>query len=396
MSKLFYVARFEFVRHIKRRGFIFAVVGLPALLIIVSVAIALFFGGNADVPVGLLDESGLLLNLEDYRPINEEVPQILAYSDEADARRALSAEEIQAFFVVPSDYLQTGQVTVYHEGNPNDAIYPAFQDYARASLLQNADTAVTTRFLEGTLHLNFVSLTDEDDQANPLEFILPFIFGFMIIMAVFTTGGYLLQAVVDEKENRTMEILVTSLKPSQLIIGKIVGLVTLGFVQLLIWAVGAVAVILYFRGRVPELAEVNFPTETALIALLWFIPFYFTISTIWTAIGLMVTEVSEGQQAISIISLLTVSPVWLLAVFIENPDGPLAVAFSLIPFTSPITILMRRASGTIPTWQLGLSWVILLLTAALALFAVSRLLRIGMLRYGKRVTLRELAGQLRG
>lgn len=398
MNKLFYVARFEFIRHIKRRGFIFAVVGLPAILVGVSVLVALFFGSNAGEPIGVLDQSGLLLDLDSYTPIDENDPPIFAYPDEAAASQALSNGDIQAYFVVSEDYLETGQVTIYNEGNPSDSIYSAFGDYAKASLLQNAgvDSAVTTRFREGTVNVNFVSLSEQGESPNPLDAILPFLFGFMIIMAIFTTGGYLLQAVVDEKENRTMEILATSIKPSYLMIGKILGLVALGFVQLSIWAAGATAVFLYFRGRVPELASITFPTETAVLALLWFIPFYLVIASIWTAIGLMVTEVSEGQQAISVISLLTMSPLWLLAVFLENPDGPLAVIFSLIPFTAPLSILMRRAGGPIPTWQMALSWGLLALSAVAAMFAVSRMLRIGMLRYGKRVTVRELVRQVRG
>jgi ABC-2 type transport system permease protein len=395
MKKLFYVAQFEFVRHIKRRGFIFVVVGLPAIFIGISILIALFFGGNADEPVGVLDQSGLLLNLESYTSVDETEPPIFAYADESAARSALENEEIQAFFVVPPDYLESGRVTLYHQGNPNDVIYDVFNNYVRASLLRETDPAVAARFTEGAINVEFVSLAGEDEQANPLEAILPFIFGFMIVMAIFTTGGYLLQAVVDEKENRTMEILATSVRPEYLMSGKIIGLVALGLVQLTIWAAGGAAVFFYFRGRVPELAQLTFPTETALVALLWFLPFYLVIASIWTAIGLMVTEVSEGQQSMGIMSLLTMSPLWLIGLFIENPNSPLAVTFTLIPFTSPLTILMRRASGVIPFWQMALSWVLLILTAALGMFAVSRLLRIGMLRYGKRVTLRELAHQLR-
>lgn len=395
MKKLFYVARFEFVRHIKRRGFIFAVVGLPAIMIGITVLIALFVSGNADEPLGVLDQSGLLLDLENYSSIDEDDPPIFAYADETAARAALENEEIQAFFVVLPDYLESGRVTVYHRGNPNDVIYDAFDNYAQASLLQESDPAVATRFTEGAIDVEFVSLSEEGEQPNPLEAILPFIFGFMIVMAIFTTGGYLLQAVVDEKENRTMEILATSVKPEYLMSGKIIGLVALGFVQLFIWAVGAAAVFFYFRARVPELTELTFPTETALLALLWFLPFYLVIASIWTAIGLMVTEVSEGQQSMGVISLLTMSPLWLIGVFIENPNGPLAVAFTLIPFTSPLTVLMRRATDVIPFWQMALSWGLLILTAVLGMFAVSRLLRFGMLRYGKRVTWRELAQQLR-
>jgi ABC-2 type transport system permease protein len=395
MRKLFYVARFEFVRHIKRRGFIFAVLGLPAILIGITALIAFFFAGGADDPLGIVDQSGVLLDVDSYDTSGYEGPPIFAYADEAAARRALDEDEIQAFMVVAPDYLESGQVTVFHAGNPNDSIYGAFYRYARASLLRESDAAVATRFRDGVVDVNFVSLAEEGQEANPLAAIIPFIFGFMIVMAIFTTGGYLLQAVVDEKENRTMEILATSVRPEYLMVGKIVGLVALGFVQLGIWAAGAAAVFFYFRGRVPELEMLTFPVETAVLALLWFLPFYLVIASIWTAIGLMVTEVSEGQQAMGLMSLLTMSPLWLLAIFIENPDSPLAVAFTLIPFTAPLTILMRQATSVIPFWQLAVSWGLLALTAVVSLYAVSRLLRIGMLRYGKRVTMRELAGQLR-
>jgi ABC-2 type transport system permease protein len=214
-------------------------------------------------------------------------------------------------------------------------------------------------------------------------------------MGIFTTGGYLLQAVVDEKENRTMEIMATSIKPEYMMIGKIAGLVALGFVQLTIWIIGAVGILLFLKSRLPELEALSFPTETAVVAFLWFVPFYLLTASIWAGIGLMVTEVSEGQQALSVLSILTMSPLWLTVLFLQNPNSPLAVLFSMIPFTSPLTILLRRGGGTIPLWQMIASWIILLISAALSTYAVSRLLRLGMLRYGKRVTLREFAGSLR-
>ena len=395
MTKLLYVARFEFVRHIKRRGFIWAVIGLPAIMGLVIGGFILFFSTGSDSPVGVIDGSGLMLDPNNYTSIDEEDLRIITYSDEAVARQALADEEIQAYFVVAANYLETGDVSVYHEGNPNDDIYGTFNRYARTSILQDADSAVADRFTEDPLDVNFTSLSGDEGGGSAIEFILPIIFGFMFVLGIFTTGGYLLQAVVDEKENRTMEIMATSLKPEHMMIGKILGLVALGLVQLTIWIIGLVGVVLFLKSRIPELDALTFPMDTVVIALLWFIPFYLLIASLWAAIGLMVTEVSEGQQALSIISILTMSPLWLLGLFLENPNSPLAVVFSMIPFTSPLSILIRRGGGDIPFWQFGLSWTILIISAVLGVLAVSRLLRIGMLRYGKRVTMRELARQLR-
>ncbi len=395
MTKLLYVARFEFVRHIKRRGFIWAVIGIPAIMGLVMGGFILFFSTGSESPVGVIDGSGLMVDPNTYTSVDEDDLNIITYSDEAVARQALADEEIQAYFIVGTDYLETGSVNVYHEGNPNDDIYGTFNRYARTSILQSADSAVAARFTEDPLDVNFTSLSGEEGGGSAIEFILPIIFGFMFVLGIFTTGGYLLQAVVDEKENRTMEIMATSLKPEHMMIGKIVGLVALGLVQMTIWVAGLVGLVLFLKSRVPELDALSFPMETVVMALLWFVPFYLLTAALWAAIGLMVTEVSEGQQALSIISILTMSPLWLLALFLESPNSPLAIIFSMIPFTSPLSMLIRRAAGEIPFWQLGLSWAILIVSAVLGVLAVSRLLRIGMLRYGKRVTMREFARQLR-
>ena len=395
MKKLFHVARFEFLRHIKRRGFVWAVIGLPSIMVLIVGGIIFFLSGGGDEPIGVVDNSGVMTDIDGYTSLYEEDLEIVRFEDEEAARRALADETVQAFFVVSPDYLDSGAVSVYHEGNPNEDIYGTFNRYARTSLLAGTDSAVAERFIDDPLDVEFISLSDDPSAGSPVGFLLPFFFGFMFVMAIFTTGGYLLQAVVDEKENRTMEIMATSIKPELMMIGKLVGLVALGLVQLSIWISGGVALVLFLKSRIPELDVLTFPLETAVIALLWFIPFYLMIASMWSAIGLMVTEVSEGQQALGIISLLTMSPLWLFALFLESPNSPLAVIFSMIPFTSPLTILIRQGTADVPMWQMVTSWAILIITAVLAVLAVSRMLRIGMLRYGQRVTLREFASNLR-
>ena len=113
------------------------------------------------------------------------------------------------------------------------------------------------------------------------------------------------------------------------------------------------------------------------------------------AIGVSVSEVSEGQQASSIVTLLAAVPLWFAPALITIPDSPLAVALSLFPFSAPLTILVRWSLTEIPPWQLASSWLILAGTAAFSLWLVGRLLHFGMLRYGQRLSLREIARALR-
>ncbi|MCI0395078.1 MAG: ABC transporter permease [Chloroflexi bacterium] len=391
MNKTWLVIRYEFWRHVSRRGFLFAVLGLPAIFGLIMGVVILFFEAKSNVPVGVVDHSGLLLDPAAYVPAHDGVVPVIGYPDEATAQAALDSKAIQAYFVVPADYLATGRVTAYHLGDTYTGIYGDFNDYLLASLLAGAPPAVARRFIDDPLEVTFVSLSEVSSRGDPLAVAVPYVFGFMSVMAIFTTAGYLLQAVVDEKENRTMEILATSLRPEWLMVGKIVGLVGVGLLQLTIWSLGLAAGFLYIRSRLPALPMPEIPLSLALITLLWFLPFYLMIAALWAAIGVSVTEASEGQQAAGILSLLTMAPLWFAFLFFESPNSPLAVTLSLVPFTSPLTVIVRWQAAGVPAWQLLLSWLLLAGTAGLAILLVGRLLRAGMLRYGQRLTLREVA-----
>lgn len=398
LRKTLYVARHEFRRYVTRRGFLAVVFGLPLLLIAVFVATVLILTARAGDPIGIVDHSGRLLDPAAYSQTVEagDAP-LLAFAGEAEARTALEAEKIQGYVVIPAGYPDSIDVELYHLGDASENIYQDVNHYLRTSLLrrEGVPQAAITLLAEGNLDTQFISLREGESQDPVTTFLFPFAAAFLILMSIFTTAGYLLQAVVDEKENRTMEILVTSLSPGQLITGKITGLVALGLVQSTVWTGTVVAIFLLARSRWDALQTIELPTDVLLIALIWFVPFYLMMACFMAAIGVSVTEVSEGQQASSIVTLLAAVPLWFAPALITIPDSPLAVGLSLFPFSSPLTILMRWSLTDIPLWQLALSWLILAVTAAISLWLVGRLLRFGLLRYGQPLSLREVARALR-
>lgn len=397
MNKTFLVMRHEFRRHIKRRSFIWAVLGMPLILAVIMAGVILFFAGKEDEPVGMVDLADVTIPTEDYTQFIEEmddssVPWV-KFENEVAAQAALEADDIQAYALVPADYLSTGEVTLYHQGNTFDGISSDLAAYLRASLLAIGDESLQARLWQ-TPDAKFISL-GSDDSPNPFSVIITFFIGFLFLIAIFSTAGFLIQAIVDEKENRTMEILITSLKPEELMVGKILGLVGLGFVQIAIWGALIVTGLLIAKSQIPQFPEFSVPMETAVIAIAWFVPFYVMIAALMTAIGVTVTAVSEGQQAASIISLLSMAPLYLTFVIIERPNSALSQALSLIPFSSPLTMLARTQVTHVSLGMLLLSWVILAGSAAMALFMVSKLLHFGMLRYGQKMSLREVVRVLR-
>ncbi len=395
MNKTFLVMRHEFWRHVTRRSFIFAILGMPTIMLLVAGGIILFFRGKADDPVGVVDQARVTMAPEAYQKITPDSVPFILFTNETAARSALTQDEIQAYIVIPADYLETGKVTLYHWGNVFEEVGSEVADYMRASLLADSDPALLERFRHNELDINFISLSPNGGSNSVFNIILPFIIGFIFLISIFSTSGFLLQAIVDEKENRTMEILLASLKPSQLMTGKILGLVALGFVQIGVWLGLVAAGIAIAQANIPQFEPIAFSRSAVLVAVGWFVPFYVMVAALITAIGISITAVSEGQQMVGIISISSMFPLYFTGLIIENPNSALSLTLSLIPFSAPLTMLTRSQITTIPVWQYGASWGILAGTAVLAIFLVSRLLQFGLLRYGKKLTWRETVTALR-
>jgi ABC-2 type transport system permease protein len=199
-----------------------------------------------------------------------------------------------------------------------------------------------------------------------------------------------MQAVVDEKENRTMEVLMTSVSPNQFMAGKIVGDIAIGLTQMLAWIGFVIIGILVGREKLGFLQGIQLSPQTLLLILVILMPAFVMVCALMALIGATVSESREGQQMTGLISLPIWLPYMLTGVIIGNPNAPIAVALSLFPFTAPITLLMRQGMTIIPAWQLAVSSAILVLSAAASVWLAGRAFRLGMLRYGKRLAWREI------
>jgi ABC-2 type transport system permease protein len=390
MRKILLVMAHEFWRHVKRRGFILSVFGLPFLGTVLMAGTIFLIMSISNQPVGIVDHSGQLLTPDQYNAQSQFGAPLLAYEDEDLALVDLELGSLQGVAVVAADYLESGQVIIYHQGSYFDGFVSELQLYLRTSLLADTETAVQ-RQLRRPPTPRHVSLTETAEPSPPLvTYILPFGIGFIFILGIFTSAGYLIQAVVDEKENRTMEIMVTSMTPFQLISGKIIGLTGVGLLQIGIWCglllVGIQAVLF----TMPDVPALTIPPLVAFIVVGWFLPFYLLIATLMVAIGLSVTNMGEAQHSVGLLTLLTLLPTYLAMLVVMHPNSPMAVLFTLFPFSSPVTLLVRAQVTSVPLVQYVASWLMLLGTLLLAIWLTSRLLHHGLLRYQQRLRWRSL------
>ncbi|MCD4670600.1 MAG: ABC transporter permease, partial [Actinomycetia bacterium] len=209
------------------------------------------------------------------------------------------------------------------------------------------------------------------------------------------TGGYLLQAVVDEKENRTMEILITSLSPGELIGGKTVGLTCVALTQLFAWGLPVLIGIPVAMHFIPTLAAMQIPWDFLIIIGCYFPPTFILTAGLMVAIGATVPEVQQGQQIAILVNLLFIVPTFFLTLVFKQPDAPLLVGLTLFPTTSLITLLMRWGTTVIPWWQLLLSWLLVSASAIGSIWMAARIFHLGMLQYGQRLTLKRIVAGLR-
>jgi len=395
MIKTWRIALHEYQRHVFTRRFLVGLFSVPFLMtIMVGVVFLLISMENKTRAVGYVDRSGLLSNplpAPTVSPPNKPI-EILAYPDEEAARAALQADTIQAYYLLPDDYLSTGKLKVVHVSDLKPQARSQFFDFLAVNLLAGVDGRVSGRILEGDeiLIQALDGSREISSETGWVGLFVPILAALGFVVAMFTAGGYLMQAVVEEKENRTMEVILTSGSPNQFMTGKILADMSIGLTQIFAWLV---FIIIGFK-----VAAVNFELlqsfqispQIVLLAVAILLPSFVMVSACMALIGATVSEAREGQQMIGLISLPIWIPYMLIGLIMQNPNSPLTVGMSLFPLTSALTMLIRQGVTIIPNWQIALSSFILVLSAAGAIWLAGRAFRLGMLRYGKRLAWREI------
>lgn len=401
MHKLWLVAKHEYLKRVRKRSFLIAVLGLPLLMIVVGAisALATLRGGDSR-PVGYVDQAGLL-NRDTLSMLEEgrrSFPEFIDFPDESAAQMSLEAGDIQSYYVLPEDYLVSKTLrSVYAEDEPKELIRDGFGDYIQVSLIAQQPPDIRERLLTGyDLRVRSSDGRRELSEASILSILLPFVIAFLMFFAIASVGGYMLEAVTEEKENRTMEILTTSVSPLQLMGGKAFGLMCVSLTQILVWVLALVIGALVGARYIEAFQTVTIPWEMLFLAVLYFVPSFALISGMMISIGAMVTEMQQGQQIAGIINMLFILPVFFSVLVIANPGSPFLVVLTLFPTTAFLTVLLRWSTSTIPMWQLVVSWIMLMSSAGATVWVSGGILRLGMLRYGQRLKLKGVIEGLRG
>ncbi len=405
MSKILAVFLFEFRSTVRRRSFQISTAAFPLVIITIILVVTILSTINA----GADEESTLLGYVDRWGKLPTQSPagsRMVPYSSEEAARSALLDEDIEAYFVIPAEYVETGLVQEY--STSESSIFNANAESAVLKILLvqalvegHVPESVADR-LQSPLRIERARLTAEGDAALKerdtfSRFLVPYIFGLMLLMSIFMTSGLLVQAIAEEKQSRTVEILLSSVSAFTLITGKVLGLGAAGLLQIIIWLLTARVLIFAGESLVPLPLDDAIVIEPAVMVLilLFFILGYLFFATLLAAIGAMATTPHEGGQMSAIVIVPGVVPYMLLAVIINEPDGHIARILTFIPITAPITAMLRLSASTIPWADFGVSLLILVFSIGGGLYLSARVFRAFLLLYGRRPGLREIWRALR-
>jgi ABC-2 type transport system permease protein len=393
VSKFRLIARREYLKNVRRRSFLLATFGVP-LLILAMMAVSIFASdssGGDVASLGYVDESGVLAAAR-------ENPGFRSFSSVEAARADLEAGQIRGFYVISSGYAVSGKAQLFYwERQPAAQLQDRFDSFLRANLVGGLAPDVANRALDGPS--NFVVRSADGSREMQgrgiVSIMFPFALGLFISFALMSAAGYLVRAVADEKESRTIEIMTTSVSPEQLIAGKAVGLAGVALTQVFLWALVVLGGLAVASNFVDSLSGLDISWSLIVVLAVYFVPLFTLAAAMVVTLGVAVTDTRQGQQIAGMISLLFLLPLFFSPFLGSDPDGPLMVALTLFPTTSLLTVAIRWGATVVPLWQLVLGWVILAGCAGFGIWAAPKVFRRGMLRYGRRMTLRNVFDALR-
>lgn len=393
MTKIWLIAKQQFLKEARKRSFILVILSLP-LFMSVSIGVGYLASRmeNRQTTIGYVDEANFLQSTT--LPGDDANIELIRFDTVEGAHAALDQGEIEAYYHLPQDYESTREADMVYAEYPE---YPAqryFWNLTRLNMLAGESSDVIELALS---RVNVIIVDSQSSREYPngdpnpgqvLSLIIALMFGFLIM----TTSAYMMSVVVEEKENRTMEVVITSVSPYQLMVGKTLGAIGISVIQLVVWLLFLTLSVWVGKDVLAFtwLQDLSIDWRDVGLISLVAAPTYLCISAIMTAVGATMVEEQEMQQVGPLIFIGTFLPIYLIYPIFQDPNGPVAIVFSMIPLTTLLTFAMRGMIMQVPAWQYLAATSLSMVLGLLALWLAGKAFRLNMLRYGQAIRLRDI------
>ena len=425
MNKILIIIQREFLKRVRTKGFIILTITMPfimAALVFVPLWLS-SIENDEQQKVAVIDPTGVYAKAL-------KASKSFAFSAQPVITEEMRSEDspYDAVVAISGDLVKNnGKVTIYSHkeipGNMLDYIQSKLNETVQKQKLEATGIAGLDKIIDDVqrdVNMRTVKWSKEgDEQASStyVAIIVGGIFTLLIYIFVITYGGMVMQSVIEEKTNRIIELLVSSVKPFQLMMGKIIGVMLVGIAQMALWGVMlsiimTVASVGFGVSQAQSIAAgqpmpsptmnmsqdtqelltaiVNLPyAEIGLMFIIMFVGGYLLYSSFFAATGASINEQEDANQFVVPITMITLFGLYAAMYSIENTDGPLAFWASLFPLTSPIVMMIRIPFG-VPLWQELLSIALLYASAFLMIWIGGKIYRVGILMYGKKPSIKEI------
>jgi ABC-2 type transport system permease protein len=432
MSIISLIIKREFIAKVRNKSFIVMTFLSPLLFVGIAMFVGYLSSMKADTrQIAIHDETGRFVNefLAKNKPSEEYNYQDVSAIDLPTLKKSIEDEAYEGVLFIPkakNNAALENEIQFISNESPSISFIEKTQDViAKKMTLANLEAAhldtLAIHQAEAKVAINLKKASGEKSLKglNEIKIAIGGAFGYLIMMFIIIYGNMVMRSVIEEKTNRIIEIIISSVKPFQLMMGKIIGTSLAGILQFFIWAI--IGLGLLFSASVflganvgatnqipPEMMQsaqnelatsaqmyvaeiLNLPIATILSCfVIYFIGGYFLYSSFYAAIGAAVDNETDSQQFLLPIIMPLVLGVYIgFFTVVNDPHGTVATIFSMVPLTSPIVMLMRIPFG-VPLWQIALSITLLFATFFLVVWFASKIYRVGILMYGKKPTWKEL------
>jgi len=411
LNKFLFVALNEYKVNVKRKGFIFTTLVLPIFMVgaMLVPALVVVFSSHTGETIGIVDETGRLYvdivkNYDDIQSSKYGGSQAKGYSlqkmeSEGEARALLEEGGISGYLVIPPTFLETSRAK-YVSKSTNILVLEDLNTslrYTRIKSVLQESNIPSEKMKEITrgVDIDSYKITEQGEtQESEFSFFKVFLFSYFLIISIFMSGGYLLQGVVEEKEGRIVEVLLSSISAQELMMGKILGLGALGLTQMLLWGGGLFTLSFYVQSATSIRIEF-LPASIMPVVLIYFLLGYLLFASIYAAVGALSTTLRESQQISGAIASLAIIPVMFFFYVMDKPNSLLVNVLSHVPFFTPTLMMMRIATTEVPLADLLTTTAVLAISTYLMTRVAAKIFRIGILSTGKRPTVGEMLRWMR-
>ncbi|MDE5684415.1 MAG: ABC transporter permease [Muribaculaceae bacterium] len=402
----------EYLTRVKRKSFIITTILVPLLMIAISLAPAavMLLSSPENRNIAVVDQTGIIAPRLDS---NDEV-KFVSVDAPLDSLRADT--DFDAILVIDANAVKSpaDAIRLYSRGAPamqtgayiNSQLEDAIEDIRLEEYnIDNIKQILAN--VNADFELATIRIDKEEDTATSvgLSYVIGLTLDMMLYMFILIYGQMVMNSIIEEKNNRVLEIVVSSVKPTWLMLGKISGIGLVAITQILIWAVligscslwsmpllgdlGASSESTEIAAAMSQLSDTGFIAGLFLYLLLFFIGGYLFYSAIYAAIGSAVDNVQDASQLSTIATMPVIIGIISSMAVLSNPGSTLAFWVSVIPFTSPMAMMSRLPYG-VPTWEIILSLVVLYISFAFLIWLCAKIYRVGIFMYGKKPTLIEI------